>query len=197
MAQDARPLIPPGISVRNMMTMFQNRARVLSDPSRSAMHDRARRLIAAINSEWLHRRGTRIREDQYFIWQSTNTRKGHGGGLDSEAWIKEGLLQFMGYQVGMENKASQAWRERLLGEIFACHTLPVFPDDYIQEWSAPSSVGRLRKMAETLASLTRNARRRRDARMDSAIKDWESDLEFLYYEYYVGKFNFAWPTTKI
>ena len=25
--------------------------------------------------------------------------------------------------------------------------------------------------------------------MGSAIRDWERDLEFLYYEYYVGKFG--------
>ena len=33
--------------------------------------------------------------------------------------------------------------------------------------------------------------------MQSAIKDWEQDLEFLYMEYYVSRFHFAWPDSKI
>lgn len=28
------------------------------------------------------------------------------------------------------------------------------------------------------------------------IDHWTKDLEFLYLEYYVGKFHFAWPATK-
>jgi hypothetical protein len=160
------------------------------------MHARARTLIDAINAEWRRRMGTRIHVKGLFVWPSTEA-KGGKGGLNPEEWIKEGLLHLMGYHVGANSTGPQAWRERLLSEIFACQVPPVFPDEYVSDWAEPTSVGRLQKMAETLAALTRNARRRRDAQMDSAIKDWESDLEFLYYEYYVGKFHFAWPTTKI
>lgn len=188
--------LPPGMKVRNMVTMFQNCSRILADPSKAPMHERARMLIAAINSEWLERRLNRVQLGDRFTWPSTDARSGQGG-LSTEEWIKEGLLQFMGYKVGLNSYSTARWRERLLSEIFACHVPPVFPDEYIQAWGEPRSVGRLRKLAETLAAFTRNARRRRDAHMDSAIKDWESDLEFLYYEYYVGKFNFAWPTTKV
>jgi hypothetical protein len=52
-------------------------------------------------------------------------------------------------------------------------------------------------MAETIAALTRNARRRRDQKMNAAIRDWEMDLDFLYWEYYVEKFKFDWPNSKI
>ena len=193
---DARTGIPRGMGVRSMVTMFQNCTRILSDPKKAAMHVQARERIEAINAEWLRRRGTRIRVQDRFVWPSTEA-KGGDGSLNTEEWIKEGLLHLMGYQVGLSNTATQAWRESLLSEIFACQVPPVFPDEYIREWAEPGSVGRLQKMAETLAALTRNARRRRDARMGSAIKDWESDLEFLYYEFYVEKFSFAWPTTKV
>jgi hypothetical protein len=52
-------------------------------------------------------------------------------------------------------------------------------------------------MAETIASFVRNAKRRRDAHMGSAIKDWEADLEFLYFGYYVDRFHFAWPSGSV
>ena len=59
------------------------------------------------------------------------------------------------------------------------------------------SAQRLRKLAETIAALTRNAKRRRDSIMATAIEHWEQDLEFLYYEFYVEKFYFGWPTTDL
>ena len=33
--------------------------------------------------------------------------------------------------------------------------------------------------------------------MATAIKRWEGDLEYLYYEFYVGHFSFSWPKLKI
>lgn len=179
-----------------MAVMFRNCTRILADPKQSASHEAARARIDAINAEWLRRRLNHTQHAERFQWPSTDARAGWGG-LNSEEWIEEGLLRFMGYRVGTSSTATSAWRERLLSEIFSCHVPPVFPDEYIDRWAEPGSVGRLRKMADTLAALTRNARRRRDAQMDAAIKEWESDLEFLYYEYYVGKFHFAWPTSKI
>lgn len=152
--------------------------------------------IEAINSEWLHRRFTRTQTEGRFIWPSTDAKRGRGV-LDPEQWIKEGLLSFMGYHVGLGSCATKAYREILLSAVFACHVPPVFSDEYIREWGQAKSAGRLQKMAEALAAFTRNARRQRGNHMDSAIRDWESDLEFLYYEYYIGKFDFAWPTTKI
>lgn len=184
------------MKMRNMAVMFQNCTRVLADPRQAAKHAKARAQIDAINAEWLRRRLDRTRHSERFQWPSTDATEGRGG-LNSEEWIEEGLLRFMGYRVGASSTATSAWRERLLSEIFACHVPPIFPDEYIDGWSEPFSVGRLKKMAETLAALTRNARRRRDARMESAIKDWESDLVFLYYEYYVDRFHFAWPSSKI
>ncbi len=103
----------------------------------------------------------------------------------------------MGYHVGIAKGLNSAYRERILSEIFVMVIPPVFFQDYMTEWSAPGTSMRLQKMAETIAALTRNARRRRDARMQSAIKDWESDLEFLYFNYYVGHFRFVWPVGKI
>jgi hypothetical protein len=52
---------------------------------------------------------------------------------------------------------------------------------------------RLGPPTDSIAAFTRNAKRKRGSGMWAAIKDWEQDLEFLYTEYYVGHFRFAWP----
>ena len=74
---------------------------------------------------------------------------------------------------------------------------PVFPNDYLEEWRKPKSAPKLKKIAETISSLTRNAKRRRDSRMEAAIHDWEKDLDFMFEEYYRGKFQLGWPVTSI
>jgi hypothetical protein len=71
------------------------------------------------------------------------------------------------------------------------------PPEHMREWGKPSSATRLKKIAENIASFVRNAKRRNDGRLDDAIKDWESDFNFLYRKYYVGEFHFAYPTTII
>ena len=35
------------------------------------------------------------------------------------------------------------------------------------------------------------------ADMADAITDWEDDLRYLYDTYYVGHFNFAWPSSEV
>jgi hypothetical protein len=53
----------------------------------------------------------------------------------------------------------------------------------------------LREVAEHIAWLIRLAKRRRDDKMDEAIDNWESDLEWLYKEYYENSvYSFIWPS---
>ena len=74
---------------------------------------------------------------------------------------------------------------------------PVFPPDYMDAWNLPGSAARLKKLAETIAAMARLFKRRHDSRFDDAISDWEADLQFLYDEFYLGRFGFAWPTAKV
>lgn len=60
-----------------------------------------------------------------------------------------------------------------------------------------SSAQRLQKLAETIAALTRNAKRRNAARMDKSIREWESDLAYLKRRYDEGRFSFTWPVTDL
>jgi hypothetical protein len=185
----------PHMAIRDTVTVWQNTQRILADPKNSGMHQHAKEVLAAVYTEWARRGQLRLKQEG-FKWPTTEARTGRFG-IDTEEWEKEGLLQYMGYHVGIAKGLNSAYRERILSEIFVMVIPPVFFQDYMTEWSAPGTSMRLQKMAETIAALTRNARRRRDARMQSAIKDWESDLEFLYFNYYVGHFRFVWPVGKI
>ena len=66
----------------------------------------------------------------------------------------------------------------------------------MNEWGMPYSPKRLQKMANSIASFARNAKRRHDTKMDNAISEWETDLRFLYEKFYVGRFGFGWPSTR-
>jgi hypothetical protein len=103
----------------------------------------------------------------------------------------------MEYRVGRTNGLEPAVRKLLLAGIFVGPLPPVFPPNYMAQWSVPKSARRLQKMAETLAAFVRNAKRRHDDRLDDAISEWEHDLQFLYERYYLGHFHFSWPTTKV
>jgi len=64
-----------------------------------------------------------------------------------------------------------------------------------KEWGEPQTAQRLQKMANTLAALTRNAKRHDLRSYATAIDDWEGDLAFLHERYYVHLFQFGWPAT--
>ncbi len=182
------------MTTRQTVTLWQNAQRILRDPAKAAQHDNGRRVLDEIHIEWARRWDNP--QERPFDWPSTDAKAGHGQ-LSTEQWIKEGLLKEMGYQVGLGNGSPPMQREAILSGIFECVVPPIFVASYATEWGRPKSAERLRKMAETVAALVRNAKRRRDARMGSAIKDWESDLEFLYFEYYVDRFHFAWPSASV
>jgi hypothetical protein len=60
------------------------------------------------------------------------------------------------------------------------------------EWAQPESPRRLRKLAYSLSTFRDNAIRRTSHDMRQAIMDWQSDLDWLYEEFYNG-FTFPWP----
>ena len=186
----------PGMRISETLNAWRNAIRVLADDAKPTNHVDAHQLISMIREEWVRRRANPLDADDFFDWPSTEADYGIGG-LDTHDWEKVGALQFIGYKVGHTDGEPERVRERILGEVFAGPIPPVFPDSYLDEWGDPSSAARLRKMAEAIAAFTRNAKRKRGSRMQAAIKDWERDLEFLYNEYYVGHFGFAWPDSTI
>lgn len=182
------------MTIPKIMRIWKNVVDILGDEERQKSYPDAPEVLSTIHGEWVKRGKLPPDPNDFFNWPSTEARPGVGG-INVEAWEREGLLAFMEYRVGTTQGRATTARRRILDQVFSGPLPPAFPRDYMEQWGDPSSTGRLRKMAETLAAFCRNAKRRRDARMNAAVRDWEADLRYLYEEFYVGKFAFAWPNT--
>jgi hypothetical protein len=185
----------PTMKIRETVNLWLNAIKILSDPAKEKRHAEARQAIDAVYNEWIRRRSGRVDPAEMFDWPSTDAAPGTGG-IETKDWQEIGFLKFMGYTVDNTEGIPPRVRERILSEIFTGPIPPVFSNKYLDECGEPSTAFRLKKMAETIAALTRNARRRRDQNMDAAIRNWEKDLDFLYWKYYVEKFQFDWPNSK-
>lgn len=176
-----------------LVSMWKNAVRMLADPSKRKDHARAKAVIDEIGREWDARAKT---EDGYFKWPSTEARGGNGrlGGFEAE---KEGMLSFLEYRVGRTRGEPHGVRKVILRRVFEGPLPPVFSRAYMAEWGANGSPERLHKMAVSLAAFARNFKRRRTPSVADAVKDWESDLEYLRTTFYVGKFGFGWPATAV
>lgn len=181
-------------SLTKIRNLWINSIDALSDKRRRHLHADARYCIEEIKKEWGRRRLQPLDPNDYFEWPSTAANGGDGS-IDTRDWLREGVFKYMGYEVSANSDLSTQHRQGILSEIFSAPLPPVFPAEHLSEWGNPQSARRLQKMAEAIAAFTRNAKRRRDARMGTAIERWEQDLEYLYYQYYVEKFHFSWPST--
>ena len=106
------------------------------------------------------------------------------------------MLDFLGYHVGKTHPTPRDMRRCILEYVFECHLPPLNDPAYFLEWGKPRTAQRLNKLANTLAALTRNAKRRDEASYTVAVDDWEDDLNLLHNRYYVGFFQFGWPATN-
>jgi hypothetical protein len=95
--------------------------------------------------------------------------------------------------VGEKSTLTIINRHAILRRVFCMHLPPIESPSYMAEWSKPESAGRLKKMANSIASFARQAKRQSSRHMGEAIESWERDLKMLHDEYYVGKFGFGWP----
>lgn len=129
-----------------------------------------------------------------FHWPSTKSGLGDGS-MPTPDIPDISPLKLMGYTVG-KNGLSARERQKILSEAFI-GKIPDAPD--VEEWGAPQSKERLKKMAYHLAGLTKFDRRKRNMDMSEAIRMRENDLEFLRVQFYVGRFDgtggFKYPTT--
>jgi hypothetical protein len=104
------------------------------------------------------------------------------------------LLRYLGYHVGAKGLSGEE-RRAILDAVYLEKLPSVNSRTYMSEWGQPHTGVRLKKLAETLAALTRNEKRKRAAASRSAIEEWEADLEYLRQKYYVGRYDFVWPET--
>jgi len=134
-------------------------------------------------------------KSERFAWPSTEAKPGTTALTDTD-WPQESPLKRLGYAVGM-NGQSETARRRMLQQAFKGSLPNVFSAAYMAEWGRPNSGARLQKMAESIASHTRNAKRNDRRSMESAIAQWEQDLAWLKSSYYDGHYDFPWPDTDL
>lgn len=132
-----------------------------------------------------------------FDWPRTSIVQVNGGGrlVGTDIWPQVGLLKHMGYHVGIN--APFWWeREEILRIIFTSSIPNVISRDYMEQWGTPGSSERLLKLANSIASFARIAKRKSDSPL-RAVEDWERDLDWLKKTFYHGRFTFPWPTTFV
>jgi hypothetical protein len=183
------PTLPP----ERLIVLWSNAVKVLATPSKVAEHERARKVIGAVETAWDALDRTK---DEEFAWPSTEVRASAGTATVPEL-RSEGMLSYLEYRVGKSAGLPAVVRHSILARVFEGKLPRVFDAEYMRGWGSPGSAQRLRKMAESLAAFARNAKRSDEDRLDEAIRQWEQDLEFLHDRYYVGRFGFGWPTTSI
>ena len=147
-------------------------------------------VIELVEDEW-QRRIDKLSIDEAFKWPDTDIGNGKGGG-DFER-LYESFLKLMGYTVGKQNGLPASTRQIILDRCFMGKLPPLVSPSLVQSWGEPKSAIRLKRMAYHLANLAKNFKKIETPRYDTAISDWEQDLDYLYSAYYVGYFKFGWP----
>ncbi|MGJ3258007.1 MAG: hypothetical protein ACFE0S_00250 [Rhodospirillales bacterium] len=133
--------------------------------------------------------------DDYFEWPSVEVYFGSTVNPFNEALNESGALSLLGYTVRVDGPDSRQ-RRRLLTLLFEGGlALPSeLSEEYLRDWGKPASAVRLRKLAYSLASFTKQQKRKRHP-SSQAIEKWVDDLEFLkvnFYAQFVREFN--WPS---
>lgn len=154
----------------------------------------ARERLLAIEAEWARRASMAPDHPDYFPWPSTDAPAGDKD-VAVENWEEIGILSYLGYHVGITDQLSTAQRRRLLNHVFSMRLPPLNGVAYMRSWGSPNTGSRLKKIAESIAAFTRNAKRRRNPQLVECVRKWEDDLLYLRKAFYVGRFDrFTWPT---
>jgi hypothetical protein len=138
----------PEMKVAETVSLWRNALGTLENQARASQHFLAQKVIEAVGAEWERRRRNPVNPEDMFPWPSTEATGGSGN-LDGADWLKEGVLKFMGYRVGITGEP-RAIRKRILSEIFSGPLPPAFPESYLNEWADRCSAPRLKKMAEAI-----------------------------------------------
>ena len=172
-----------------LTTWSKNVARMAD--TQSAFQDLAKDYVLAIEAEWQRRNILARLDPDHFDWPSTKATL--GGGAFGSIEHAEGILGYLGYHVGKSSELSAVSRQSLLSRVFEGSLPPINGPKYMEDWGHRGTPSRLRKMAESIASAVKSAKRRNHADYSVAIEHWEEDLQYLYARYYVDRFNFGWP----
>ena len=177
--------------MQELQRQWLNCIRLLESADRDKQ-SAARKLRNAILDEWERRCKMALSNPDYFDWPNTEA-----GPADRsqrfDSWNQEGVLKYMGYEVGKTRGLAERLRREILDAVFNAVLPPVNSPNYVEKWGLPGTAPRLERLANELARFAKNGKRNRTADYSAAVADWEVDLEYLYQKYYIEKFDFGWP----
>ncbi|WP_156932756.1 hypothetical protein [Rhizobium sp. IBUN] len=179
-----------------LVAIFDNAHKMLAEADINDNHSKAQAILGALKEEFELRLAP-DHPDRWFKWPTTEAGSGSGVSL-GVPMQPDGMLAHLGYHVGRTRGEDITLRQSTLRRIFEKPLPTALGKAYAEEWGPDGSAGRLRKMAESIATFTKNAKYKNDESYAQAIFQWEQDLEYLHDRYYVGKFHFdfPWPSTS-
>lgn len=183
------------VEALKLIALWENAHRILTDDGKKAQHGEILAAISAIEAEWT-RRNNSGEPEQYFDWPTTDARRGSGELVISDTQ-RDGLLSKLNYHVGISQGQPEVYRRRTLTMIFEKPLTLDMPLFELAQWGPEESAKRLKKIAYSIATFVKNAKGRNPEALEVAIKQWEADLRFLHDFYYVGRFDFPWPSTTL
>jgi len=113
---------------------------------------------------------------------------------------EQGMLAFFGYRVGTHRGLLMPVRHHILDYIYKGR-LPIVNDEtYTRTWGDPCSSHRLKRMATMISYLARNAIAHENANYETAISEWEADLQYLKRMYFrphdTPDHDWEWPVLR-
>ena len=126
-----------------------------------------------------------------------------GNPIDDSVIFRDfSALYVVGYQVGKTRGLSRGNRQNILSTFMISHLHPRIEEIFGDEYGEPKSMKRLMKVANLLASLCRNMKRKLTGDYSFAIRHYEEDLEFLRIKFFEpmilrGYWLEHWPDTEV
>lgn len=197
--KEQRSLVESGKRIRSSLSQCDN-SQLLNlwkaNTSRAANSKGAKEnehllIVSAVEKEW-RRRVRDLPESEAFRWPSTQVGSEVGGGDFERA--DESFLKVHGYTVGETNGLPESTRHLILDRCFSGQLPPIESLSALRLWGEPKTALRLRKIAYHLAGLAKNFKKMPSGGYETAISEWEDDLQYLYETYYVRHFGFNWPS---
>lgn len=109
----------------------------------------------------------------------------------------ESAMHRCGYVVGDTHGLPLAARHALLDRFFTEPLPALIKAEFGDEYGAPWSEKRLRRMASMMEYNIDRFRRHDPAHFGAAVEAWQSDLEYLRARYHDGWFPFPWPRVAV
>ncbi len=105
--------------------------------------------------------------------------------------VTESPLVKIGYRVGVSNDQPEPQRRKILNMALNDELPFVESEEYMDGWSGAGTRLRLRRIAWHIAMQIQSFRSKNNYHV--AVKEWESDLNWLRRTYYKPFMRFIWP----